>query len=114
MPHPDAWEHDLALLARPGVDRAQLALFGDYASNRGLYPAVHEWLRTSGVPVLAIWGRNDEIFAAAGAEAFRHDAPDADIILLDGGHFLLESHLDEVADAIIKFRPRVLGTPAGA
>lgn len=111
---PDAWEHDLALLARPGLDRAQLALFGDYAGNRDLYPAVHEWLRTSGVPVLAIWGRNDEIFAPAGAEAFRGDAPDAEIVLLDGGHFLLESHLDEVAAAVIGFRPRVLGAAAGA
>lgn len=109
---PDAWEHDLALLARPGVDRAQLALFGDYAGNRDLYPAVHEWLRSSGVPVLAIWGRNDEIFGPAGAEAFRRDAPDAEIVLLDGGHFLLESHLDEVAAAILGFRPRVLGAPA--
>ncbi|MEU6483307.1 alpha/beta fold hydrolase [Streptomyces sp. NPDC046887] len=107
---PDAWEHDLALLARPGVDRAQLALFGDYSGNRALYPAVHEWLRSHRVPVLAIWGRNDEIFAAAGAEAFRRDAPDAEIVLLDGGHFLLESHLDTVAAAILRFRPRVLGT----
>ncbi|MFD5934468.1 MULTISPECIES: alpha/beta fold hydrolase [unclassified Streptomyces] len=110
---PDAWEHDLTLLARPGVDRAQLALFGDYSSNRALYPAVHDWLRSSRVPVLAIWGRNDEIFAPAGAEAFRRDAPSAEIHLLDGGHFLLESHLDAVAAAIIRFRPRVLGTPAG-
>ncbi|KOG86765.1 alpha/beta fold hydrolase [Streptomyces varsoviensis] len=106
---PDAWEHDLALLARPGVDRAQLALFGDYASNRDRYPAVHEWLRSHRVPVLAIWGRNDEIFGPAGAEAFRRDAPDAEIVLLDGGHFLLESHLDEVAAAILAFRPRVVG-----
>ncbi|MBD8533617.1 alpha/beta fold hydrolase [Plantibacter sp. CFBP 13570] len=97
---PDAWEHDLALLARPGQDDVQLALFRDYATNRDLYPAVHEWLRTSPVPVLAIWGRNDEIFAAAGATAFTRDAPDARVELVDGGHFLLESDLDHVADTI--------------
>ena len=101
---PDAWEHDLRTLERPGVDRAQLALFGDYASNRALYPQVQQWLRSSGVPVLAVWGRNDEIFAAAGAEAFRRDAPSARIELLDGGHFLLESHLDEVARIILDWR----------
>ncbi|WP_448331210.1 alpha/beta fold hydrolase [Streptomyces sp. DSM 41534] len=106
---PDAWEHDLTLLARPGVDRAQLALFGDYATNRALYPAVHEWLRSRSVPVLAVWGRNDEIFAPAGAEAFRRDAPDAEILLLDGGHFLLETHLDDVAQAILAFHERVCG-----
>ncbi|WHX16381.1 alpha/beta hydrolase [Streptomyces malaysiensis subsp. malaysiensis] len=109
---PDAWEHDLTLLARPGVDRAQLALFGDYATNRALYPAVHEWLRSRGVPVLAVWGRNDEIFAPAGAEAFRRDAPDAEILLLDGGHFLLETHLDDVAQAILAFHERVCGEHA--
>ncbi|MBD8100853.1 MULTISPECIES: alpha/beta fold hydrolase [unclassified Plantibacter] len=97
---PDAWEHDLALLARPGQDDVQLALFRDYATNRDLYPAVHEWLRTSQVPVLAIWGRHDEIFAAAGATAFTRDAPDARVELVDGGHFLLESDLDHVADTI--------------
>lgn len=97
---PDAWEHDLALLARPGQDDVQLDLFRDYATNCALYPAVHDWLRTSGVPVLAIWGRNDEIFAAAGASAFLKDSPEARVELVDGGHFLLESHLDEVAGTI--------------
>jgi pimeloyl-ACP methyl ester carboxylesterase len=101
---PDAWEHDLSLLARPGNDRAQLALFADYRTNRELYPRVHEWLRSSGVPVLAVWGKNDEIFAPEGAEAFRRDAPHAQIELLDGGHFLLESHLDEVAALIRVWR----------
>lgn len=101
---PDAWEHDLALLARPGVDRAQLDLFADYASNRPLYPALHEWLRQSQVPVLAVWGRNDEIFAPAGAEAFLEDSPHARIELLDGGHFLLESHLAPVVRSMVDWR----------
>ena len=97
---PEAWEHDIALMARPGVDRAQLALFADYTTNRPLYPLVHDWLRTSGVPVLAVWGKNDEIFGPAGATAFRDDVPSARIELLDGGHFLLESHLDDVVQII--------------
>ncbi|MCY1694362.1 alpha/beta fold hydrolase [Curtobacterium sp. SL109] len=105
---PDAWEHDLALLARPGQEDVQLDLFRDYATNRELYPAVHAWLRQSGVPVLAIWGRNDEIFAAAGADAFRRDAPGAQVELVDGGHFLLESHLDLVAATLDRwYRDRV-------
>jgi len=97
---PDAWEHDLALLARPGNDTVQLALFADYTTNRAVYPRVQQWLRESRTPVLAVWGRNDEIFAPAGAEAFAQDSPEATVLMLDGGHFLLESHLDEVADAI--------------
>lgn len=104
---PDAWEHDIALMARTGVDRAQLSLFADYASNRVLYPRVHDWLRASDVPVLAVWGKNDEIFDAAGATAFRRDVPEARIELLDGGHFLLESHLDEVVQIIREWRAAV-------
>ncbi|WP_237089978.1 alpha/beta fold hydrolase [Nesterenkonia sp. PF2B19] len=104
---PEAWEHDIALLARPGLDRAQLALFADYASNRALYPQVHDWLRTSAVPVLAVWGKNDEIFGPAGATAFSRDSPNARVELLDGGHFLLESHLDEVTQIIKDWRASI-------
>ncbi|WP_374228346.1 alpha/beta fold hydrolase [Streptomyces sp. CNQ085] len=85
-----------------------------FQSNWNLYPAVHEWLRPGGVPVLAVWGRNDEIFGPAGAEAFRRDAPNAEILLLDGGHFLLESHLDEVAAAVLAFLPAVLAATVAA
>ena len=101
---PDAWEHDIALLNRPGNDRIQLALFADYHTNRALYPSLHEWLRSYEVPVLAVWGRNDEIFGPEGARAFLRDAPHARVELLDGGHFLLESNLDEVAAAILDWR----------
>jgi pimeloyl-ACP methyl ester carboxylesterase/catechol 2,3-dioxygenase-like lactoylglutathione lyase family enzyme len=103
---PDAWNHDYALLSRPGNDEIQLKLFRDYATNPPMYPALHEYLRTSGVPVLAVWGRGDEIFGPAGAQAFANDARDAEIHLLDGGHFLLESAVDEVAALIQDFLAR--------
>jgi len=103
---PDAWHHDYALLARPGNDQIQLALFRDYATNPPLYPALHEYLRTSRVPVLAAWGRGDEIFGPDGARAFAEDATSAEIHLLDGGHFLLESAGDEVATLIRDFLGR--------
>jgi pimeloyl-ACP methyl ester carboxylesterase len=105
---PDTWEHDFALVSRPGNDLAQLALFADYATNLPLYPKLHAWLRDSGVPVLAVWGRNDEIFGPEGALAFAQDAPGAEICLLDGGHFLLESHLDAAAGHIRGFLERTL------
>jgi pimeloyl-ACP methyl ester carboxylesterase len=105
---PDTWQHDYALVSRPGNDLVQLALFADYASNLPLYPKLHAWLRESRVPVLAVWGRNDEIFLPAGALAFADDAPGAEICLLDGGHFLLESHLDAAAGTIRGFLARTL------
>jgi pimeloyl-ACP methyl ester carboxylesterase len=105
---PDTWHHDTALLARPGNDLVQLKLFTDYAGNLPLYPKLHAYLRESRVPVLAVWGRNDEIFRPEGALAFADDAPGADICLLDGGHFLLESHLDATAELIRGFLGRSL------
>ncbi|WP_411093356.1 alpha/beta fold hydrolase [Streptomyces sp. 049-1] len=105
---PDAWYHDFALLSRPGNDLVQLKLFADYASNFALYPSVHTYLRESRVPLLAVWGRNDEIFLPEGALAFADDSPDAEITLLNGGHFLLESHLDTVASTVLQFLGRTL------
>jgi pimeloyl-ACP methyl ester carboxylesterase len=105
---PDTWHHDYGLVSRPGNDLVQLALFADYATNLPLYPKLHTYLREHRVPLLAIWGRNDEIFLPEGALAFAADAPDAEIHLLDGGHFLLESHLDAAAGHILPFLERTL------
>jgi pimeloyl-ACP methyl ester carboxylesterase len=104
---PDTWYHDYALVSRPGNDVIQLRLFADYASNLPLYPRLHAYLRERRVPLLAVWGRNDEIFVADGARAFASDAPGAEIHLLDGGHFLLESQLD-AAGQIRGFLERTL------
>jgi pimeloyl-ACP methyl ester carboxylesterase len=103
---PDTWLHDHALVSRDGNDRVQLRLFADYITNPPLYPALHAMLRETRVPVLAVWGRNDEIFGPAGARAFLRDAPDAEVHLLDGGHFLLESALDEVEPLVTDFLDR--------
>jgi pimeloyl-ACP methyl ester carboxylesterase len=105
--NPESWHHDYALISRPGNDLVQLKLFRDYATNAPLYPHVHDFFRTSRVPLLAVWGRGDEIFGPAGAEAFADDLPDADIRLLDGGHFLLESALPDVAELIRAFLAKV-------
>lgn len=106
---PDTWTLDSALLSRPGNDEIQLKLFRDYATNSPMYPALHDYLRTSGVPVLAVWGQGDPIFGPDGARAFDRDARDAEIHLLDGGHFLLETAADEVAELVKDFLHRVGG-----
>ncbi|MEU5730035.1 alpha/beta hydrolase [Streptomyces antimycoticus] len=105
---PDNWVHDQALLDRPGNDEIQLKLFRDYPTNVDLYPRVQQYFRDSRVPLLAVWGANDEIFGPAGAEAFGQDLPDAEIHLLDSGHFALESHLQSITAYIRNFLGRVL------
>ncbi|MCA2211300.1 alpha/beta fold hydrolase [Jidongwangia harbinensis] len=103
---PDTWHHDHALVSRPGNAEVQLTLFRDYATNPPLYPALHAWLRERQVPVLAVWGRHDPIFGPDGARAFARDTGNAEVHLLDGGHFLLESAGEEVAALIRTFLGR--------
>jgi pimeloyl-ACP methyl ester carboxylesterase len=103
---PDTWQHDFAMVSRPGNDAVQLRLLAGYGTNLALYPQLHAYLRDSRVPVLAVWGRGDEIFGPDGALAFAQDAPGAEIHLIDGGHFLLESQLDTVAGYVRGFLGR--------
>ncbi|WP_405580699.1 alpha/beta fold hydrolase [Streptomyces sp. NBC_01190] len=106
--NPEAWDHDQALLDRPGNDDVQLALFRDYPTNIDGYPTVQEYFRTSQVPLLAVWGEGDEIFGPDGAKAFSRDLPEAEIHLLPAGHFALESHLDAMSGYIHGFLGRVV------
>ena len=103
---PESYTLDAALFQRPGNKDIQLDLFLDYASNVKLYPGFQEYFRKSKPPLLAIWGKNDPFFIPAGAEAFRKDLPDANVQLLDTGHFALETHVVEIAAAIKDFLPR--------
>ena len=89
--NPESWHHDYDLISRPGNDAVQLKLFVDYATNSPKYPELHEYFRSSQVPLLAVWGKGDGIFGPDGATAFANDLPNAQIHLLEGGHFLLES-----------------------
>jgi pimeloyl-ACP methyl ester carboxylesterase len=105
---PESYTLDSVLLARPGVDEIQLDLFLDYASNVALYPAFQNYLRTHRPPLLAAWGKNDPFFLPAGAEAFRRDVPEAEIRFYDTGHFALETHGAEIAEAMNAFLTRAL------
>jgi pimeloyl-ACP methyl ester carboxylesterase len=111
---PDAWTLDSALLTRPGNDEIQLDLFGDYQSNVALYPKFQAFIRTHRPPLLAVWGKNDPFFLPAGAEAFKRDNPDAEIHLLDAGHFALESQGPEIAAIIRDFLARKLPKQASS
>lgn len=100
---PDPYYLDWALLERPGQTDIQIGLFKDYQSNVKLYPKFQAYLRDSKVPVLVIWGKNDKIFIAPGAEAFKRDVKDLKFELLDAGHFALETHGQKIAKEIRDF-----------
>ncbi|AUM15737.1 alpha/beta hydrolase [Rhodococcus ruber] len=105
---PEAWLLDQMGLDRPGNKEIQLQLFWDYQFNLDAYPAFQEYFRAWRPPTLVTWGRGDEIFGPAGAEAFARDLPDAEIHLLDAGHFALETHGPEIANLVRGFLGRTL------
>ena len=111
---PESYTLDSALLARPGNDDIQLDLFLDYASNVALYPKFQEYFRTKRPPLLAIWGKNDPFFLPPGAEAYKRDNPNAEVRLLETGHFALETHHQEIAEAIREFLGRKLSQKVAA
>jgi pimeloyl-ACP methyl ester carboxylesterase len=103
---PDNWVQDQALLDRPGNRDVQLDLFYDYRTNVPLYPSFQAFFRKYKPATLIVWGKNDKIFPAEGAAPYLRDLPDAEMHLLDTGHFALEDKLDEMAPLIRDFLDR--------
>jgi pimeloyl-ACP methyl ester carboxylesterase len=108
---PDGWTLDQHFLDRPGRDRAQIDLALDYHSNVDRYPQWQRYLREHRPPTLILWGRNDAFFTEAGARAYLRDVPDAELHLLDTGHFALEDQLPEIAPRIATFLDRIWSQP---
>lgn len=109
---PDTWTLDYAGLSRPGNKDIQLDLFLDYGSNPPLYPKWQDYFRTHQPPTLIVWGKNDAIFPAAGAEAYKKDLKDIDFHLIDSGHFALEDRTNEIGGLILNFLDQHTGKAA--
>ncbi|MER6575418.1 alpha/beta hydrolase [Nonomuraea sp. NPDC001023] len=103
---PDGWTLDQHFLDLPGRREAQLALALDYRSNLALYADWQAWLRRHRPPTLIVWGRNDAFFPEPGAHAYLRDLPDAELHVLDTGHFALEDKLPEIAPLVAGFLDR--------
>ena len=103
---PESYTLDYALMERPGNKDIQLDLLFDYQNNVAMYGDFQQYFRKSQVPLLAIWGKNDVFFVPAGAEAFKKDLPEAEVRLIDAGHFAVESDADIIADGVLRFLER--------
>jgi pimeloyl-ACP methyl ester carboxylesterase len=101
--NPDSRTDEDAHLSKPGQRAIQADLLYDYRTNVASYPAWQAWLREHKPPALVVWGRNDPSFIAPGAQAFKRDLPDAEIHLLDAGHFALDEKNDEIASLVLWF-----------
>ena len=106
--NPDSWTDEAAMLSRPGQGRIQSDLFYDYRTNVASYPDWQAWLREHRPPLLVVWGRYDPSFTVAGAQGYARDVPDAEVHILDAGHFALDEQLDVIAALIRDFLERSL------
>lgn len=103
---PESYNLDWALMSNATNQQHQLDLFYDYRTNVALYEEFQEYFRSRQVPLLVVWGKNDIIFPPIGAELYKKDIPDAEIHLLDAGHFALETNLHDIATLMLDFLKR--------
>jgi len=100
---PETWQWEGAHLAQPGQRQIQSDLFYDYQTNVASYPSWQDWLKRHHPPLLVLWGKYDPSFALPGAQAYKRDVPDAEVHILDAGHFALDEKVDEAATLISRF-----------
>lgn len=105
---PETWSLDYYLTILQHADSAdrQLDILYDYRTNVELYPAFNEAFRRLQKPTLAVWGAGDTFFVPAGAEAFKQDNTRAEVVLVDAGHFALETNLRQIAGIVTDFLRR--------
>jgi len=100
---PDLWTDEFAFLSRPGQAEIQSDLFYDYRTNVDAYATWQAWMRTTRPRLLVLWGRYDPSFDLSEPEAYRRDVPNAEVHVLDAGHFALDTTADRIAQLVGDF-----------
>jgi pimeloyl-ACP methyl ester carboxylesterase len=100
---PDLWTDEFAFLNQPGQAEIQSDLFYDYRTNVEAYPKWQSWMRQKHPPLLVTWGKYDPSFERSEPEAYRRDVPNAQVHILDAGHFALDAAADEIAALVRGF-----------
>ena len=115
---PDLWTDEYAFLNAPGQAQIQSDLFYDYRTNVEAYPKWRAWMHKMQPKLMVIWGRHDLSFDLGEPERYRNDVPNAEIQVLDAGHFALDTKADEIAALVRRFMASVAAnrplTTAGA
>jgi pimeloyl-ACP methyl ester carboxylesterase len=84
-----------------------MSMIAGLRENLAWFPRYRAYLREHQPPTLIVWGPRDGYMPEGAARAYLRDLPDAELHLLDGGHWLLETHLAEAAALIRDFLGRV-------
>jgi pimeloyl-ACP methyl ester carboxylesterase len=100
---PDLWTDEYRFLNSPGQGRIQVDLFYDYRTNVDGYPKWQAWMQKTQPRLLVLWGKHDLSFDRGEPERYREDVPNAEVHVLDAGHFALDTKADEIAALIREF-----------
>src|SRR3984957_11125759 len=100
---PDLWTDEFAFLSQVGQAEIQSDLFYDYRKNVEAYPEWQVWMRKNQPHLLVVWGKYDASFDLSEPGAYGRDVPSAQIHILDGGHFALDTAADQIADLTRNF-----------
>jgi len=103
---PDLWTDEIAFLSQPGQLHIQTELFYDYRTNVSAYPQWQSWLQRMQPRLLVVWGKYDPSFQLSEPESLRRDVPQAEIHIVDGGHFALDTAAGEIAGYVRAFMDR--------
>jgi pimeloyl-ACP methyl ester carboxylesterase len=100
---PDLWTDEFAFLSQPVQADIQSDLFYDYRTNVAAYPKWQAWLQKTQPRLLVLWGKHDVSFDLGEPERYRKDVPNAEVYVLDAGHFALDTKADEIAALVGEF-----------
>jgi pimeloyl-ACP methyl ester carboxylesterase len=105
--NPDLWTDEFAFLSRPGEADIQTDLFYSYQTNVASYPQWQAWLKKHQPATLIVWGKYDPSFQIAEVAAYQRDLPNAEVHVLDAGHFALDEKPNEIAAIMRGFLARL-------
>ena len=100
---PDLWTDEFAFLNSPGQAQIQSDLFYDYRTNVDAYPKWQAWMQKTQPRLLVVWGKHDLSFDPGEPERYRKDVPNAEVHVLEAGHFALDTKADEIAELVRGF-----------
>lgn len=100
---PDLWTLHWSLMCTPERIANLIRLLEDQPTTLGWFAGEQAYLRRYRPATLIVWGPHDGYMPEKSARAYLRDLPDAPIHLIGGGHWLLETHLDEVIPLVDEF-----------
>jgi len=103
--NPDLWRDEFYFLNQPGQAEIQSDLFYDYRTNVDAYPKWQAWMRETQPRLLVIWGKYELSFDPGEPERYCTDVPNAEVHIVDGGHFALDTAADQIAAFVEGFIP---------